>query len=65
MSVIVETINLTCILYRYEYRKLAKVGLDKSNNPGRVFLYLFQKILNQESQFILSRISTLKSEEMK
>ena len=48
MSVIIETIDLTRIFYRYEYKGLAEVSLDKSDNPGGVFLYLFQKIFKSK-----------------
>ncbi|MCS7364804.1 MAG: ABC transporter ATP-binding protein [archaeon GB-1867-035] len=60
MSFIVETIDLSRTFIRYEYEGSASVGLDQSNNPGGVFLYLFQKLFKTKKRVIyaLRNVST-------
>jgi len=60
MSAIIKTIDLTRIFYRYEYKGLARVSFDRSDNPGGVFLYLFQKIFKSKkvSIYALKNVNT-------
>ena len=48
----IEIINLTRDFIRYEYSGNYSVSIDRANNPGGVFLYLFQRMFRTEKKVI-------------